>query len=80
MYKGATRSVLGSAVLTIFNEELDDEIEARFIAFADKKLWGNVRTTKSGIRIQSIFTEMVWKWLEKSSKIQRQWFGRNSQL
>ena len=61
MYKGATRSVLGPVVFTIFNEELIDEIETKFIAFADKKLWGTVKATKSGIRIQSIYTEMVWK-------------------
>lgn len=37
MYRGATRSVLGPVVFIIFSEELDDEVEARFIAFADKK-------------------------------------------
>lgn len=38
MYKDATRSILVPVVFTIFNEEIDNEIEARFIAFADKKL------------------------------------------
>lgn len=80
LYRGATKSVLGPVVFTIFSEELNDEIEAKFIALADKKLWGNVRATKSGIKIQSIYTEIVWRWLEKINKIQRQWFGRNRQL
>lgn len=64
-YRGATRAVLSPVLFTIFNEELNYEIEPRLIAFADKQPRGNAWAAKGGIRIQSIYTEMVVKWLEK---------------
>lgn len=52
---------MGLDQFIIFSEELNDQLEDSLIVFADKKLWINVRATKSGIRIQSIYTETVSK-------------------
>lgn len=59
---------MGLDQFTIFSEELSDQLEDSLIVIADKKLWINVRATKSGIRIQSIYTVTVSKWFKKPIK------------